>query len=150
MKAVPSTVHLMMKFLTKHEIGFIWGDQEVALLCYNATLKEPSLREALIVAVEVQDEPTFRQGEPIEELEDEMIEAPDRSVKIGSQLTTRVKKELICFLPRNWDIFAWSHEDMPSVDLMVMTHLLAATGQEHIIWKPPREEGSLIRGMRRI
>lgn len=42
LKTIPSTVHLMMKFPTKHWVGLVRGGQEAARLCYNATLKEPN------------------------------------------------------------------------------------------------------------
>lgn len=47
LEAIPSTVHLMMKFPTEHEVGFVHGNQKVPRLCYNATLKEPKPQEAL-------------------------------------------------------------------------------------------------------
>jgi hypothetical protein len=35
-----------------------------------------------------------------------------------------VKEDLVAFLRRNSDVFAWSHEDMPEIDLSVIVHKL--------------------------
>jgi hypothetical protein len=46
LKAVTSTPHLCMKFPTDTEVRMVRGDQRSSLLCYNATLKAGSGREA--------------------------------------------------------------------------------------------------------
>lgn len=39
LKAVTSTPHLCMKFLTDEGVGVVKGDQKATRLCYNTTLK---------------------------------------------------------------------------------------------------------------
>ena len=61
----------------------------------------------------------------IEEEEKEKVEAletielvdgePTKTVKIGTNLNDRMKKEPMQFLKKNLNIFAWSHEDMPGI-----------------------------------
>jgi hypothetical protein len=41
---------------------------------------------------------------------------PDRAVTIGATLAPKKKKELIQFLNKNKDIFAWSAKDLQGVD----------------------------------
>jgi hypothetical protein len=45
-------------------------------------------------------------------------------VLVGSQLRQRVKEDLVAFLRRNSDVFAWSHEYMPGIDPSVIVHKL--------------------------
>ena len=65
-------------------------------------------------------------AEPTETLEDIFLDEddPGKSTKIGADLEGNIKKDLICFLRENIDVFAWSHEDMPGIDPRVITHRL--------------------------
>ena len=65
-------------------------------------------------------------SEPIEALEDISLDKddPEKGTKIGADLEEKIKKDLIRFLRENIDVFAWSHEDMPDIDLSVITHRL--------------------------
>jgi hypothetical protein len=63
-------------------------------------------------------------GEPVEGLEEFEIGDPGKKVRIGSQLPQLVKEDLVAFLRRNSDVFAWSHEDMPGIDPSVIVHKL--------------------------
>ena len=64
--------------------------------------------------------------EPIEVLEDVSLDekSPERSTRVGADLEGRIKKDLICFLRKSIDVFAWSHKDMPGIDLGVITYCL--------------------------
>ena len=35
-----------------------------------------------------------------------------------------IRQALVAFLKMNQDVFAWSHEDMPGIDLLVIVHRL--------------------------
>jgi hypothetical protein len=60
----------------------------------------------------------------VEGLEDFEIGDSEKIVRIGSQLSQLVKEDLVAFLRRNSDVFAWSHEDMPGIDPSVIVHKL--------------------------
>ena len=49
---------------------------------------------------------------------------PERCTRVGADLEEKNKKDLIQFLKKNTDVFAWSHEDMPGIDPSVITHRL--------------------------
>ena len=51
---------------------------------------------------------------PIEEAENvELVEGdPSKTTKVGKELQQSLKDELVKFLKKNLDVFAWSHEDM--------------------------------------
>ena len=47
-----------------------------------------------------------------------------KTMKIGANLATQMKEELVQFLKKNLDIFTWSHEDMPGIAVKVIQHRL--------------------------
>ena len=65
-------------------------------------------------------------AEPTKVLEDIPLEEgnPKKFTRIGTSMKEKMKQGLIQFLRENIDVFAWSHEDMPGMDLSVITHRL--------------------------
>jgi hypothetical protein len=47
---------------------------------------------------------------------------PNRAVIIGANLSAEEDKELIRFLNRNKDVFAWSAKDLQGVDRDIIEH----------------------------
>ena len=119
-KAVTSTYHLSVKFPTENRIGEIQGDQLVARECYLAV---PAMDEQ---AQMMNIEERRVVAEPIEALENISLDEddPEKSTKIWADLEEKIKKDHIRFLRENIDVFAWSHEDMPGIDLSFITHRL--------------------------
>ena len=64
--------------------------------------------------------------EPIEKLEEILLDDSknDWITRIGTLASPMVRQALATFLKDNWDVFAWSHEDMPGIDPSVMVHRL--------------------------
>ena len=54
----------------------------------------------------------------MEEVENVVLveEDPSKTTKEGKELQQTLKDELVKFLKKNLNIFAWSHEDMPGID----------------------------------
>ena len=131
-KAVTSTYHLSIKFPTEYGVGEVQGDQLAARECYLAMLamdeqtQTMNIEERRVVA------------EPTEALEDIPLDEDDlrKSTRIGADLEGKIKKGLICFLRKNIDVFAWSHEDMPGIDPSVITYRLNV----HPSSKPVRQK----------
>ena len=48
----------------------------------------------------------------------------ERYSRVGVNLEEKTKKDLVQFLKKNVDVFAWSHKDMPGIDPGVITHRL--------------------------
>ena len=48
----------------------------------------------------------------------------EKYTRVGADLEENAKKDLIKFLKKNVNVFAWSHEDMPDIDPGVITHRL--------------------------
>jgi hypothetical protein len=49
---------------------------------------------------------------------------PDRAVTIGAHLSPKGEKELVQFLNKNKDVFAWSAKDLQGVDRDIIEHTL--------------------------
>ena len=65
-------------------------------------------------------------AEPTEALENIFLDEnnPKRCTRVGADLEENIKKDLVRFLRKSIDVFAWSHEDMSSIDPSVITHRL--------------------------
>lgn len=124
LKTVTSTPHLSMKFLTPEGIGVVKGDQREARRCYNLSLKNPPEIHNLGEKTKERERKQSQLGEPVEDLEEFEVRAAGRKIRVGSQLPQRIKEELVAFLRHNYDVFSWSHEDMPGIDPSVIVHKL--------------------------
>ena len=64
--------------------------------------------------------------EPTEVLEDISLDEnnPERCTRVGADLEEKIKKDLVHFLKKNIDVFAWIHEDMLGIDSSFITHRL--------------------------
>ena len=49
---------------------------------------------------------------------------PSKTTKVEKELQQTLKDELVGFLKKNLDIFAWSHKDMPGINRRVIEHSL--------------------------
>ena len=105
-KVVTSTYHLSVKFLTEYGIGQVHGDQLAARECYLAMLaidehvQTMNIEERRVVA------------EPTEVLEDIPLEEGNlkKFTRIGTSMKEKTKQNVVQFLRKSIDVFAWSHE----------------------------------------
>ena len=76
--------------------------------------------------------------EPIKALEDISLDEnnPKRYTRVGTDLEEKIKKDLVRFLKKNINVFAWSHEDMPGINPSVITHRLNVSPS----FKPMRQK----------
>ena len=63
---------------------------------------------------------------PIEALEDVPLDKSnlEKFTRIGTSMKMKTKQDLVDFLKKSMDVFAWSHKDMPSIDPSVIIHRL--------------------------
>ncbi|KAF8081582.1 hypothetical protein N665_0877s0001 [Sinapis alba] len=119
MKAVPSTYHQCVKFLTKEgKIFTLAGNQRLARSMLITDFKNKQLTFAI--------EPGKKLSPSKEETIQVGIDAenPDRTVGIGSKLSDNLATELTAFLCTNKSTFAWSTADKPGIDPAVTAHRL--------------------------
>ena len=79
-------------------------------------------------------------AEPIEVLEDISLDEKnlERCTRVGADLEEKTTKDLIHFLRKSIDVFAWSHEDMSGIDLSVITHRLNVYSSSKPVWQKKR------------
>ena len=79
-------------------------------------------------------------AKPTKALEDISLDEnnPEKCTKVGADLEEEIKKDLIQFLKKNIDVFAWIHEGMPGIDLSVITHRLNVCPSSKPVWQKKR------------
>ncbi|XP_052189984.1 uncharacterized protein LOC127799805 [Diospyros lotus] len=129
MRAAISPGYLLMKFPTPHGVGQVRGNQKQARVCYvsstrGATKKGKALTEETLLIGEQTLE--ANKPQPVESLEAIPLNPGDegRQVRVGSQLASQEKVEIIKCLRSYADIFAWTPPDMPGISPDIMTHCL--------------------------
>jgi len=63
---------------------------------------------------------------------------PEKFFQIGAQLPLQEKEELVKFLKRNVDVFAWSAYEAPGVDLSFICHHLNVNPSITLKKQPPQ------------
>ncbi|KAJ8512769.1 hypothetical protein OPV22_003203 [Ensete ventricosum] len=119
LKAVVSTYHWLLKFPTRAGVGEV---QSVAVVPQNPedSARDPHPTEQVL---EVPLDPSH----------------PDRLVKVGSKLTEGQQIQLVEFLRKNEDVFAWSPKDMSGVDPKIAQHHLNITPDTRPVKQRPRK-----------
>ena len=119
-KAVTSTYHLSVKFPTEYGVGQVQGDQLVARECYLAMLSVDEHMHTMGI------EERRVTAKPTEVLEDIPLEEgnPEKFTRIGTSMKEKTKQDLVQFLRKSIDVFAWSHKDKPRIDPSVITYRL--------------------------
>ena len=86
----------------------------LSMLALDKHVQTMSIEEKRIVA------------EPTEVLEDVLLQEDDLEefTRIGPGMKEKTKQDLVQFLRKSIDVFAWSHEDMPGIDPSVISHQL--------------------------
>ena len=62
--------------------------------------------------------------EPTEVLDDVLLQEndPEKFTRIGISMKEKTREDLVQFLRKSIDVFAWSHDYMPGIDPSVITH----------------------------
>lgn len=92
--------------------------------------------------------------EPTEILEDIPLDEsnPKKFTRIKTSMEEKTKQELVQFLKKSTDVFAWSHEEMLGIDPNVITHRLNASSsykpvhQKKRVFAPKRDKAIKRRG----
>ena len=74
-------------------------------------------------------------AEPIEVLEDVPLDESnsEKFTRTKTSMEEKTKQDLIQFLKKSTDVFAWSHEDMPRIDPRVITHRLNVSSSYKLV-----------------
>ena len=119
MGAVPSTLHVKVKFRTEQGIAVVKGSQQPARQCLVATVtwkhKQAKQKET--------------QGGNGASCAEELIRVKilldvDRYFQVGASIKNEDKVETLLFLMQNVNVFTWSSYDVPCVDPKFIVHKL--------------------------
>ncbi|XP_075651794.1 uncharacterized protein LOC142622232 [Castanea sativa] len=116
-KTTTSTYFLKVKFPTENGVGEVKGDQVLARECYQAML---AAKENHTWMINEREEDKAEALKIVELVEGETT----KKTRIGTDLSPEMKMRLVRFFKENMDVFAWSHEDMPSISPKVIQHRL--------------------------
>ena len=90
-RAVVSTYHILVKFLTPHGFGNIWRNQLLAQQCYSASLWTPPPETLSLETMDSQDEEKILRAKTIEELLS--IALDDQSLKKQAKISSRLNPQ---------------------------------------------------------
>ena len=98
----------------------------LAMMALDEQVQTMSIEERMVVA------------EPTEVLEDVLLQEddPEKFTRIGTGMKEKARKDLIQFVRKSIDVFAWSHDDMPGINPSVITHRLNV----YPFFKPVRQK----------
>ena len=116
-KAATSTYCLKIKFPMDNGVGEVKGDQVLARKCYQAVL---AAKENHTWVIEEKDKDKVKVLETVELTDGQAT----KTTRISTTLSPGIRAKLIQFLKENLDVFAWSHEDMPSIPPEIIQHKL--------------------------
>ena len=96
-KAVTSTYHLMIKFLTDYRVGELRGNHVVARECYISMIEMEDQQQTMCIGEQ------RALAEPVEELEEVNLDdaRPERTTRIGILASWSVCQALMTFLKDN-------------------------------------------------
>ena len=131
MGAIPSTLHVKVKFPTKQGVTVVRGSQQVARQCLVAAVNrknEQAEQKESVVETPSQQLQNPREGVGAGYAEQlirvKILPNVDRYFQVGASMTDEDKVEMLLFLMRNVDMFAWSMYKVPGVDPEFIVHKL--------------------------
>ncbi|XP_077242504.1 uncharacterized protein LOC143883019 [Tasmannia lanceolata] len=128
LRAITSTYHQKMKFITPEGIREVRGNQIQSRECYATLLRGKPAAESLPIEMfDLRDEAQVMRNESVEDLENiPLFESGngEKVARVGSSLPDNLKMNLIKFLRQNSDVFAWSPADIPEIDPKLSIHRL--------------------------
>ena len=119
-RATTSTYHMSIKFPTEYGIEEVQRDQLanrecfLAMLAMDDQMQTMNIEERRTVAKSIK----VLKDVPLDESNSEKF------TRIGTSMEVKTKQDLVQFLKKSTDVFAWSHENMLGIDPSVITHHL--------------------------
>ena len=114
-KVITSTYHLSIKFHIEYRIGQVQGIQLTTKECYLVMLAMDENVQTMNI------EERRVTAKPTEVLKDVILDENnlEKYTKVGASMEKKTRQDLVLFLKESTDVFAWSHENMSSIDPQV-------------------------------
>lgn len=112
LRAIPSTIHSMMKFPTPRGIATLVTRSVIILECRK--LEEKFLLEK---EAQIETPPETTTMDELTKTEEILVHPahPDQLVEIGRNFSKEGRRQLITLLKSSQDVFAWEPSDMTGV-----------------------------------
>ncbi|KAL6321835.1 hypothetical protein AAG906_035534 [Vitis piasezkii] len=110
MKAIPSTYHQMVSFLTNEGQTDLYGSQLAARQCYQIAREAGTSQEDQLLGPADKDPPA---ADPLQTIQ--ILEENNHLTNISSLMTQEETQSMQNILRSNHDIFAWTHSDMKGI-----------------------------------
>lgn len=146
-RAVPSTLHLKVKYPIHGGVGELLGDQAMARRCLAAAVTQhspsPTLGHSDAAKWQLQGAAPAQPAEASRQTSEELVKVligicEEQYFQIGSQLPPKEKSELVEFLKANLDVFAWDASDIPGISPELACHRLNVNPEATPRKQPPR------------
>ncbi|GKA04372.1 reverse transcriptase domain-containing protein [Tanacetum coccineum] len=119
LRAIPSTIHGMMKFPTRWGIATVLSQAPTVLECRREEKKQAREKEKdPVKEIEPTESPSPTEFVLVNPA------YPEQLVKIGKNLSTEGSTQLKNLLRKNKDVFAWEPADMTGVPKRIIKHSL--------------------------
>ena len=112
-----STYCLKVKFPIENSVGEVKGDQVLARECYQALL---AAKENHTWMIEEKEEEKVEALETVELVDGELT----KTTRVGTTLSTEMRKRLVQLIKENLNVFAWSRKDMLGISTEIIQHKL--------------------------
>ena len=124
---------MSIKFPTEYGIEEVQKDQLADRECYLAMLAMDDQMQTM----NIEERRTVAKS--IEVLRDVPLDESnlEKFTRIGTSMQVKTKQDLVQFLKKSTNVFAWSHENMPRIDPSVITHHLNVS----LSYKPVHQKG---------
>ena len=148
---IVSTPHLAMKFLTERgEVAIVYADQRTTRECYAISLRltptvtsitrDVNQRMVALTDLDPRVNDEIRM-EPRDMTKAWQLGVEGQNTQLGEALTKDEKEKLKEKLVDNKDLFAWTTDDMPSIDPRIMTHKLSVCKEARPVAQKKRRLG---------
>ncbi|KAJ8514059.1 hypothetical protein OPV22_004493 [Ensete ventricosum] len=142
LRAVVSTYHRILKFPTRTGVGEVRSDPKESRQCYLTTMMLfKKSRTEPVGTMPLDPEESTRDPHSAEKVLELPLDPsrPNKLVKVGSGLTESQQVQLIDFLQKNDDVFAWSPNDMSGVDPEITQQYLNISPDARPVKQRPRK-----------
>ena len=148
---IVSTLHLAMKFpFDRKGVATVHVDQRTTRECYVASLRlmptettvKRDVNQRMVALTDldprINDEVRIKLSNDVIEWQ---LAGEGQNTRLGGSMTKKETEKITQLLTENKDLFAWTTEDMPSIDPRVMSHKFSVCSEARPVAQKKRSMG---------